>query len=81
MYYSRTMTRLSPLTLQSVLLICVLIVTLAACAHPIPTPATSLSSLCERPRLTFSRLHDTDEMIKQIKAQNAARDTICGKGK
>lgn len=32
------------------------------------------------PRLTFSRLHDTDETIRQIKGYDAARDALCGPG-
>lgn len=31
-------------------------------------------------RITFSRLKDTAETITQIKAYDAARDAVCGKG-
>jgi hypothetical protein len=26
----------------------------------------------------YSRLHDTDETIRQVKEMNAARDALCG---
>lgn len=52
---------------------------LTACAHQIPTPATD--GCVAFARLSFSRLHDTTETIQQVKAYDAARDAICGKGK
>jgi hypothetical protein len=30
--------------------------------------------------ILYSRLHDTDETIRQVKALNAAREALCGDG-
>jgi hypothetical protein len=70
------------------------LLTLTACAHEIPTLATRTEvaaapaapppapSACTAfPRITFSRLHDTAETVAQIKAYDAGRDVLCGKGK
>jgi len=66
---------------------------LTACAHQIPTAATSPTSVAPSapapsqlacaafPRISFSRLHDTAETIRQVKAYDAARDALCGVGK
>lgn len=59
---------------------------LAACASQTPIPATdggtTVNVGCvEFSRLTFSRLHDTDETIKGVKEYDAARDKVCGVGK
>lgn len=58
--------------------------TLASCGHLTPTLATSAppASACTAfPRLTYSRLHDTDETIRAVQGYDAARDALCGKGK
>lgn len=61
--------------------------TLAGCASLGPTPATEpaappASLACTAfPRISYSRLHDTDETIRQVLAYDAARDALCGKGK
>lgn len=47
-----------------------------------PAPATTPASACSAfSRISFSRLHDTPETIVQVKAYDAARDALCGKGK
>lgn len=62
------------------------LLTLTSCATRIPTVATkpdpppAPSACVAFPRLTFSRLHDTDETIRQIKGYDAARDALCGPG-
>lgn len=76
---------LSP-ALRRTLLIGPLLLIPAACASPIQTPAISLSSqvpiACTAfSRISFDRLKDTDETIRQVKAYDAARDAVCGKGK
>lgn len=68
------------------------LVTRAAFGILIPIAAISLSA-CQSaptimtdagcvtfPRLTFDRLKDTAETIEQVKAYDARRDAICGKG-
>lgn len=76
-------------TLQRLSLLSALVMT-SSCASQTPsvplTPihATSApaSEACTAfPRLSFSRLHDTPETIKGIKAYDAARDALCGVGK
>jgi len=65
------------------------LVILAACAHRTPTAATEpasapapRASACSAfARISFSRLHDTAETIRQVKAYDAARDALCGVGK
>lgn len=63
---------------------------LLSCALQTPTPATSADTAAgvvtdtgcvAFARLTFDRLKDTDETIRQIKAYDAARDAVCGGGK
>jgi hypothetical protein len=84
--------RLSPLVVMNVI---VLSGILTACASPTRTAVTDttihtevkavetpVNAACTAfPRLTFSRLHDTPETIVQVKAYNATRDEVCGKGK
>ena len=66
---------------------------LAACANQTPTAVIDARSneatAAQAPptaacvafaRLTFDRLKDTPETIVQIKAYDAARDALCGKG-
>ena len=52
---------------------------LTACAHLTPTPVPSACTAF--PRISFDRLHDTDETIRQVKAYDAGRDAVCGKGR
>lgn len=60
---------------------------LTACAHRAPTAATepatppSAVACTAFARISFSRLHDTAETIRQVKAYDAARDALCGVGK
>lgn len=78
------MTKLPPPALLPTLLIGPLILILTACATPTPIPATNTppASACAAfARISFDRLKDTDETIRQVKAYDAARDALCGKGK
>lgn len=68
-----TLPRLLPLS--GLLTLCLT----TACASPPQTPVTSACTAF--PRITFSRLKDTEETIRQVKAYDAGRDAICGKGK
>jgi hypothetical protein len=69
--------------LLMLLLLCALWMT-SSCASPtssgrqIPTAAIDPKAACLvwRPIL-FSRLHDTDETIRQAKEMNAAHDAFC----
>lgn len=57
---------------------------LSGCATPAPTPATSVppfAGCTAFPRISYSRQHDTDETIRQVKAYLAARDAVCGVGR
>ena len=76
--------------LRPVLLTPLLIATLTACAAQTPTPGTEAvapakpepaTGCAAFARITFDRLKDTDETIRQVKAYDAARDAICGVGK
>jgi len=51
----------------------------ASCEHLTPTPVTSACTAF--PRISFDRLNDTLDTIRQVKAYDAGRDAICGKGK
>ena len=57
----------------------------AACARQTPTVVTSVAAPADGcvafKRLTFSRLHDTDETIAGVKQYDARRDAVCGAGK
>jgi len=80
--------RLAPATIG-------LLASLTACASRTPTAATEPPPLTAAPsapnpsafacaafgRISFSRLHDTGETIRQVKAYDAARDALCGTGK
>ena len=66
-------------TLRTLSLLSVLLSLTAACAHLTPTAATSACTAF--PRITFDRLNDTLETIRQVKSYDAGRDAICGKGK
>lgn len=68
-----TLPRLLPLS--GLLTLCLIAV--SGCQTP--TPVTSACTAF--PRITFSRLKDTEETIRQVKAYDAGRDAICGKGK
>lgn len=68
-----TLRRLLPLS--GLLTLCLL----AACEHLTPTPVTSACTAF--PRISFDRLNDTEPTIKQVKAYDAGRDALCGKGK
>lgn len=78
--------RLSPrLGRRLTLLTLPLIGILTACAPQTQTPETKVTvtdtGCTAFARITFSRLHDTDDTIRQVKAYDAARDAICGIGK
>lgn len=64
------------LLLPLMLLSCV---TLTGCAHGTDIAVTDPVAACAvwRP-VIFSRLHDTEETIRQVKALNAAHDAYCG---
>lgn len=63
------------------LLIGTLSLTLAACAPPIPTPETKASVVCVAFKpITFDRLKDTDETIREVKDYNAAWVSLCAAG-
>lgn len=49
-------------------------------APPIPTAETNTACIAFS-RMTFDRLNDTLPTIAQIKAYDAARDSLCGNGK
>lgn len=51
------------------------------CATAAPPPPPTPSACVAFPRLNYSRLHDTDQTIREIRAYDAARDALCGKGK
>jgi len=68
------------LTKPALLLSVMLATILIGCATVRPTVATKPAACTAFPRLTYSRLHDTDETIIQIKAYNARRDALCGPG-
>ena len=77
------MTKLPKLGLLQMQLIAALIPILAACATQTPIAETNTppASACAAfSRITFDRLKDTDDTIKQVKAYDAARDALCGKG-
>lgn len=59
------------------------LLTLTSCAHQAPTVATSSppADCTTFPRISYSRLHDTDQTIVQVKGYLAARDALCGVGK
>lgn len=60
------------------------LLTLTSCASHPPTVATSPApamACAAFPRISYSRLHDTDETLRQVKAYDAARDALCGIGK
>ena len=74
---SRTPSR--PVLLLALLLPAIL----TACAAQTLIAGTSpkVNAGClEFPRMTYDRLNDTLPTIAQIKAYDAARDAICGKG-
>lgn len=53
--------------------------TLAACAGQTPSPAIRVTdSACTAfGPILFSRLHDTEDTIKAVKAHNAAWEALC----
>ena len=72
--------------LRAMLLTLPLCAILGACAHQTPTAATKAEAAAPAPSqlcavfktIIFSRLHDTDETIRQVKASNARRASLCG---
>lgn len=58
---------------------------LAGCVTQTPIaetkPVQTDSGCVAFARITFDRLHDTTDTIAQVKAYDAARDAVCGKGK
>jgi hypothetical protein len=65
-----------PLLLTGSLLISL---TLTACQTP--TPVTSAGSVCTAFKpITFDRLKDTDETIREVKDYNAAWTSLCAAG-
>jgi hypothetical protein len=61
-----------------------LLATLGACATPTPIPVTEGAPVdpCKVfARISFDRLSDTVVTIEQVKAYDAARDSLCGVGK
>lgn len=68
--------RLTPLAIVSAS-----VLTLTGCVHPTRTPETEKVVACGAFRpITFSRLHDTEETIRQVREHNAAYLALCGKG-
>jgi hypothetical protein len=45
------------------------------------SPPPAPSACAAFPRISYSRLHDTDETIREVKGYLAARDALCGVGK
>ena len=62
------------------MLLAACLLTTAACASRTQIAVTNGGCLVFD-RLTFDRLHDTDETIAQVKQYDARRDAICGQGK
>jgi len=73
---------MTPLKLLSLLCAGLMIsscASLTASAPPTNIPATDAKAACLvwKPIL-YSRLHDTDETIRQVRDLNAAHDAFCG---
>lgn len=67
------------------MLLCVPLLTLPSCAKPTLSSDQTNAILTTVPckglaRITWSQ-HDTDQTIREIKANNAAYDAICGGSK
>lgn len=69
----RRLRRLAPLALAPLV---------ATCAHRTAIPETDPSLVaCEAfGIITYSRLHDTEDTIRQVQAHNAAYEALCGEG-
>lgn len=61
---------------QLVLLTAIWLVSLAGCAHPIPSAGTSAACTAFGP-IYFSRLKDTEETIAAVKRHNASWQAMC----
>lgn len=72
--------RYRPLPMLGLALMLMSCATRPASAPPTPTPATEAkpAACAEFKPIIFSRQHDTEETIKQVKAHNAAWDALCG---
>jgi hypothetical protein len=71
----------SVLWMLPLLLIAALCGTLTACASPTRTPVTSGAVACMAFKpITFDRLKDTDETIREVKDYNAAWTALCAAG-
>jgi len=68
-------------TLRRPLLLGVLaLLSLTACSG-IRTQTPVTSACTAFPRISFDRLNDTLDTIRQVKAYDAARNAVCGVGK
>lgn len=80
------MNRLSPtserLIAHAAPLTLVLLLILAACASRTPTPVIdgAASACVEFKPITFDRLKDTEETIREVKDHNAAWTALCAAG-